>query len=74
MEILTSRKLEVLSVVQAGTLASISYPGINHSFHLPEAIFFFFLNRAVLTTGTNASLLAARLAHDQDETFYVNTD
>lgn len=41
-DLLTSRKLEVLSVVQAGTLASISYPGINHSFHLPEAIFFFF--------------------------------
>ena len=78
-DLLTSRKLEALSVVQAGTLASISYPGITHSFHLAKGIFYVFIylflkNTAVLTTGTNASLLAVRLARGQDETFCVNTD
>ena len=42
-DLLTSRKLEALSVVQAGTLASIAYPGITHSFHLAKEIFYVFI-------------------------------
>lgn len=42
-DLLTSRKLEALSVVQAGILASISYSGITHSLHLAKGIFKFFV-------------------------------
>lgn len=41
--LLTSRKLETLSVVQAGTFVSISYSGITDSFHLAKGIFIFFV-------------------------------
>lgn len=68
--LLTSRKLEALSVVRAGTLPL--FPA-QASPTLSIWPFYFILNRAVSTTETNASLLAVRLAHGQEETFCVNT-
>lgn len=64
--LLTSRKLEALSVVRAGTLPLFPAQASPSPSIWP---FCFILNRAVSTTGTNASLVAVRLAHGQEETF-----